>query len=145
MCGPGCYECGDIYRPPSRGNMSLFAIIELVIMGVVGLVCFVDLYRMLTDRGDSKNLEIWEILRIVEYCLIIAGLIFILIGLFCSPSQRQIYTGIILFFLGTILAIVITIYLINEGNIKDSLAYNIFYIIVLTFLAYILWKQSYHL
>ena len=141
MCGP---ECGDIYRPPSRGNMSLFAIIELVIMGVVGLVCLVDLYRML-DEKDGGSLELWEILRIVEYCLIIAGLVFILIGLFCSPSQRQIYTGIILFFIGTVLAIIITVYLIKEDKINDSLAYNIFYIIVLTFLAYILWKQSYHL
>ena len=141
MCGP---ECGDIYRPPSRGNMSLFAIIELVVMGVVGLVCFVDLYRMLTTR-DGGHLEVWEILRIVEYTLIVIGLIFIVVGLFCSPSQRQIYTGIVLFFIGTILAIIITVYLIKEDQIEDSLGYNIFYIIILTCLAYILWKQSYHL
>ena len=144
MCGPTC-ECGDINRPPSRGNMSLFAIIELVVMGVVGIVCLVDLYRLIEYMNKDHDWDIIEILRVVEYCLIVAGLVFIIIGLFCSPSQRQIYTGVVCFLIGTILAIILTVLLIREDRTNDSLGYNICYIILLTFLAYILWKQSYHL
>jgi len=144
MCGPTC-ECGDINRPPSRGNMSLIAIVELVIMGVVGILCLVDLYRLVEYMNKDHDWDIIEILRVVEYCLIVAGLVFIIIGLFCSPSQRQIYTGIVCFLIGTILAIILTVLLIKEDRTNDSLAYNVCYIIFLTFLAYILWRQSYHL
>ena len=143
MCGPGC-ECGDINRPPSRGNMSLIAIIELVVMGVVGIICLMDLYTMI-DETEPKHWKLFEILRVVEYCLIVAGLVFIIIGLFCSPSQRQIYTGIICFLVGTILAIIITVLIIKDDKEKDSMAFNICYIILLTVLAWVLWKQSYHL
>lgn len=146
MCGPGpCSECGDINRPPSRGNMSLIAIIELVIMGVVGVVCLIDLYDLIKYMNDDHDWKVFEILRVVEYCLIVAGLVFIIIGLFCSPSQRQIYTGIICFLIGTILAIILTVLVIKDDKGEDSLAYNICYIILLVFLAWILWKQSYHL
>ena len=40
MCGP---SCGDLDRPPSRQNMSLIAIIELVVMLCVGILCGLDL------------------------------------------------------------------------------------------------------
>ncbi len=35
-------------------NNSLFAIIELVIMGVVGVLCLVDLVRLIQWMGDIK-------------------------------------------------------------------------------------------
>jgi len=145
MCGPTC-ECGDINRPPSRGNMSLIAIIELVIMGVVGIICLMSLYRFIEGlNDDNHDWDIIDILKVVQECLIVAGLVFIIIGLFCSPSQRQIYTGIVCFLIGTILAIILTVLLIRDKQTNDSLGYNICYIILLTFLAWILWKQSYHL
>ena len=148
MCGPTlCSECGDINRPPSRGNMSLIAIIELVIMGVVGILCAMDLYDMIRYMSDDHKWRFFEVLRVVEYVLIVAGLVFILIGLFCSPSQRQIYTGIICFLVGTILAIILMVLHILDVDKGDdeNMIYNICYIILLTFLAWILWKQSYHL
>ena len=142
-CGQG--PCGDIDRPPSRSNNSLFAIIELVIMGVVGVLCLVDLVRLIQWMGDHKDWDVIEILRIIEYGLIVAGLVLIIIGIFCSPSQYQIRTGILCFCVGTILAVVILVLLINDDRTSDTLFFNICYMIFLIFLAYILWRQSSHL
>ncbi len=142
-CGQG--PCGDIDRPPSRSNNSLFAIIELVIMGVVGVLCLVDLVRLIQWMGDHKDWDVIEILRIIEYGLIVAGLVLIIIGIFCSPSQYQIRTGILCFCVGTILAVVILVLLINDDRTNDTLVFNIFYMIFLIFLAYILWRQSSHI
>ena len=142
-CGEG--PCGDIDRPPSRSNNSLFAIVELVIMGVVGVLCLVDLVRLIQWMGDHKDWDVIEILRIIEYGLIVAGLVLIIIGIFCSPSQYQIRTGILCFCVGTILAVVILVLLINDDRTSDTLFFNICYMIFLIFLAYILWRQSSHL
>ena len=142
-CGQG--PCGDIDRPPSRSNNSLFAIIELVIMGVVGVLCLVDLVRLIQYMGDHKDWDVIEILRVIEYGLIVAGLVLIIIGIFCSPSQYQIRTGILCFCVGTILAVVILVLLINDDRTNDTLVFNVFYMIFLIFLAYILWRQSSHI
>ena len=142
-CGQG--PCGDIDRPPSRSNNSLFAIIELVIMGVVGVLCLVDLVRLIQYMGDHKDWDVIEILRVIEYGLIVAGLVLVIIGLFCSISQYQIRSGILCFCIGAIISIVITILYIHDGNTKQSLFYNICYIIFMVFLAWILWRQSGHL
>ncbi len=136
ICGP---SCGDIYSPPSRTNMSLFAIIELVIMGVVGVLCLVDLYYLV---NNLKHWEVLEILRVVEYSLIVVGLALILIGLFCSISQYQIRSGVLCFCIGAILAVVITILILLRKENQESVVFNILYIIFMTFLAWILWVQS---
>ena len=135
--------CGDIHRPPSRTNFSLIAIIELIIMAVVGILCLVDLVRLIQWMGDTNSKwDLIEILRVVEYGLIVAGLAFILVGIFCCPSMYYVRTGIMCFCLGTILAVVIVVLLIINDRINDSLAYNIFYVIFLVILAWLLWIQS---
>ena len=141
MCGP---SCGDLDSPPSRHNMSLLAIIELVIMGVVGIMCLIEL----VDIINNSNPKYWGliiILRLVVDALIVIGLVLILIDLFCSVSQGQIRTGILCFCIGTIISIVITVLVILRKEEKDRLFYNICYIILLVFLAWILWRQSGHL
>ena len=44
--------CRDIYNPPSRSNVSIFAIIELVVTGVVAILSLVELIDFLD--GDKK-------------------------------------------------------------------------------------------
>ena len=141
MCGP---SCGNLDSPPSRHNMSLFAIIELVIMGVVGVICLIELVHVL-QNGNFKYWGIIEYLKVVVDALIVIGLVLILIGLFCSPSQYQIRSGILCFCIGAILSIVITVLIIMDGKNQDQMLYNICYIVLLVFLAWILWRQSYHL
>ncbi len=137
-------SCGDLDYPPSRHNMNLFAIIELVIMAVVGIMCLIELVDTI-NYSNPKYWTIIEYLKVVVDALIVIGLILILIGLFCSPSQYQIRSGVLCFCIGTIISIVITVLVIMNKQNKDRLFYNICYIILLLFLACILWRQSGHL
>ena len=134
--------CGDLYTPPSRSNMTLFAIIELVCMGVIGILCAIDLIDLIKYLNSNRHWTIIPVLKVIEYVLIVVGLVLVLIGLFCSVSQSQIRTGILCFCIGCILAIVILVLIIYYGYDKDSLLFNICYMILLIFLAYFLWMQS---
>ena len=139
MCGP---SCGDLDRPPSRQNMSLIAIVELVVMLCVGIVCGLDLVNLI----DTTNIwDFWPILRAIRDAFVVAGLVLVLVGLFCSISQYQIRSGILCFCIGTIISVVMTIFGISKHDTGQSLFYNICYIIFMIFLAWILWRQSGHL
>ena len=139
-CGP---TCGNLDNPPSRTNMSIFAIIELVIMGVVGVLCCIDLYYYFKD--GSHNWDTITVLKVIDCIIIVVGLALIIVGLFCCIGTYQIRSGILCFCIGCILAIIITILIIYYKRNNDSIAFNICYIILLIFLAYILWRQSNHL
>ena len=141
MCGP---SCGDLDRPPSRQNMSLIAIIELVVMLCVGIICGLDL----VDLFDINRWELWEIIRAVRDALCVVGLVLVIIGLFFSISQYQIRSGTLCFCIGAILSVVIMVFMLlyKENRSSDQgVAYCIFYIVLNVFLAWILWRQSGHL
>lgn len=140
-------SCGDLDRPPSRQNMSLFAIIELVVMGVVGILCLIGLIDFIKalNKSNGNGWDVITILRLIEYILIVAGLCLIIIGLFCSISQYQIRTGIMCFAVGGIISIVITIMYITDSKYEENFFYNVCYIILMIFLVWILWRQSGHL
>ena len=143
MCWP---SCGNLDSPPSRQNMSLIAIIQLVIMICVGIVCLVELVTVI-QNGSSWTLI--PILKVVVDGLIVIGLALVLIGLFCSPSQYQIRSGILCFCVGAILSIVVTILVLlkvdKHYNQTSTVGYNICYVIVLVIVSWILWRQSGHL
>ena len=67
-------SCAELDKPPSKANMGIVQIIELVIMGVVAILCLFDLFNMLSHGSDA-----WAIIAIIVDCLIIAGLVFIII------------------------------------------------------------------
>ena len=137
MCQGGA--CGDLERPPSRSNMSLWAIIELVCMGVCAVMCAVQLGNMFNSK---QSLGPWEIIQIVIDALIVIGMVLILVGLFCSPNASTIRSGILCFVVGAIAACVVTIYMAINSNFNF---YTLCYVVLLIFLAYILWIQSSHL
>ena len=140
MCQGGA--CGDLERPPSRSNMSLWAIIELVCMGVCTVMCAVNLSTIINNKGN-RSLDTWEIIQIVIDGLIVIGMVLILVGLFCSPNASTIRSGILCFVVGAITSVVVTIYqAVDSGYVNF---YTICYIVFLVFLAYILWVQSSHL
>ena len=137
--------CGDITRPPSKDNMSIFAIIEIVAMVAVGVICLINLFDVIRDLTDSnKNHKFDEIvlLQIIVSALIVIGLGFIIYGFICEFGFYSIRTGIGFFCAGTIVAIVLTVLIIHKGRNQDDIWYNICYIIFLVFLAYVLWIQS---
>ena len=126
--------------------MSFIAIIELVIMICVGIVCLVEVITLLQSK---ISFTLIPILKVVVDGLIVAGLVLVLIGLFCSPSQYQIRTGILCFCTGAILSAVVAILVLlnvdKNYHQSETVGYNICYIIVLVLVSWILWRQSYHI
>ena len=140
FCGASCPE---LDKPPSRTNMGFLQIIELIIMGVVGILCFIDLYYMI-KAGSGP----WTILGIIVDGLIVGGLCCIIYGLFadrCLLPQlsRCAYTSIYCFFAGTIVQVVCIVYFMikSPGTIENWLI-NLIKVVILVFLAYVLWRQS---
>ena len=128
--------CEFIYNPPSRSNMGLFQILELIIMGVCGILCGMGLYDLL--RYDSK-VSTYLILCIVADVFIVLGLVLVLWGLFCGTSN-QVRSGIICFVVGSIIfAVYIILFGIKE---KETNIYTIINVVALVLVSYILWIQA---
>ncbi len=126
----------DLEVPPSRANMGVFQIIELAVMLIVGILSIYDLFNYL-----QYKFTLWSVLVIVMDACIIAGLVFIIIGLFCSGSNK-IKTGIILFFVGAVIAIAMIIQNLITDSKLDVWLLDLVKGAILVFLAIILWKQS---
>ena len=128
--------CEFIYNPPSKSNMGLFQILELVIMGVCGILCGMGLYDIL--KYDSK-VSTYLILCIVADVFIVLGLVLVLWGLFCGTSN-QVRSGIICFVVGSIIfAVYIILFGIKE---KETNIYTIINVVALVLVSYILWIQA---
>ena len=107
----------------------------VLLLASVALVIF----NMLSYKGSDG----WKILAIIVDCLIIAGLVFIVIGLFCGTTTQKIRIGIYCFFAGTIIEIVCIVYfLIKASGSLDTWLVNLIKAVILVFLAWILWRQS---
>ena len=137
MCVISGCEC--LYTPPSRNNLTIWGILELIIMAICGLLCASDLIELFNSDAHHRT-SIVLILVVVADVFIVLGLCLIIFGLFCSPSQSQIRSGIICFVVGAICFAVAIVYsAIQVGKIYFS---QILHVILLAFLAYILWIQA---
>ena len=134
--------CPELDNPPTRSHMGLVQIIELVVMAIVAILCGYDLYSLFKVGPDGW--VFWWILSLAVDVLIIAGLVFILMGLFASTaSSQRIRIGIYCFFAGTIICIVCVVwYLISGGSSVDQWLVNLLKAAILIVLAYFLWRQS---
>ena len=130
--------CGDLYNPPSRNNMSLFAIIELVIMIVISILSLIELIDCL---GKIKQgFGTIQMLVIIDDILIVAAVCYLIYGLFCSLSARNIQIGILLFVIAGVLAMVIIVLKLNGSS--GNVLYQIMQFLILLFLTWILWNQA---
>ena len=120
--------------------MSIFAIIELVIMGVVSLICLVELFDFIAhDKGGGGLIKF---LVIIDDILIVCAICYIIAGLFlsiCGGGKLKI--GILLFVGAGILAMVILVLQIIKG-VGDEIWYKILQLILYLFLTFVLWKQQ---
>ena len=127
-------------KPPSRSNMGPVQIIELVVMGVVAILCGYDFF-------DIIDLDYWNfftVLALFVDVVIIVGVVFICMGLFApSGSSRNIQIGIYCFFAGTVVEVVLIVYFLIEfsGKVSRWLLY-LLKAIILCVLAWLLWRQS---
>ena len=132
--------CGDMYQPPTRSNMTLFNIIELVIMIVVGILCAIELIDIL---ASIKKISTYGLLTLIDDILVVAALIYIVVGLFCGFTNYQVKCGIFLFATAGILAMVIIILEINSSSTSGkNLLIKILQFILYLFLTWILWNQA---
>ena len=130
--------CGDLYNPPSRNNMSLFAIVELVIMIVISILSLIELIDCL---GKIKQgFGTIQMLVIIDDILIVAAVCYLIFGLFCSLSARNIQIGILLFVIAGVLAMVIIVLKLNGSS--GNVLYQIMQFLILLFLTWILWNQA---
>ena len=137
MCtGINQTPCGDLYAPPSRNNLSLLAIIELVIMLVVAVLCAIEIGNLFGKSG----LGTIGVLVLIDDIIIVAAICYIVYGLFCSFTGYQLKIGIMLFAVGGILAMVILVLQIT--NNKDDFFYKILQFILFLYLTWILWNQA---
>ena len=134
--------CPELDNPPTRSHMGIVQIIELVVMAIVAILCGYDLYNLF--KVGPAGWVFWWILSLAVDVLIIAGLVFILMGLFASTaSSQRIRIGIYCFFAGTIIDIVCVVwYLISGGSSVDQWLVNLLKAAILIVLAYFLWRQS---
>ena len=130
-----CREELDI--PPSKSHMGVVQIIELVLMGIVGILCITDFIRQLT-----LLISVWVVLAIICDVLFIAGLVYIIIGLFCNPTTNKLRVGIYCFIGGVVIQLVFVFFrLFSKGDLIDWLL-NLIKAAILIFLCVILWRQS---
>ena len=130
-----CREELDI--PPSKSHMGVVQIIELVLMGIVGILCITDFIRQLTI-----HISVWIVLAIICDVLFIAGLVYIIIGLFCNPTTNKLRVGIYCFIGGVVIQLVFVFFrLFSKGDLVDWLL-NLIKAAILIFLCVILWRQS---
>ena len=131
------YDC--IYQPPSRSSMGLFQIIELIIMGVCGILCASNLIEYFNKDAHQRVVAELVLLIIGNIC-VVAGLILVFVGLFCPCQSTNLRTGIICFVVGAICFAISILLPIVQG--KSTTVSQIFQLILLIFLAYILWIQA---
>ena len=130
-----CREELDI--PPSKSHMGVVQIIELVLMGIVGILCITDFIKQLTIP-----ISVWVVLAIICDVLFIAGLVYIIIGLFCNPTTNKLRVGIYCFIGGVVIQLVFVFFrLFSKGHLVDWLL-NLIKAAILIFLCVILWRQS---
>ena len=130
-----CREELDI--PPSKSHMGVVQIIELVLMGIVGILCITDFIKQLTTP-----ISVWVVLAIICDVLFIAGLVYIIIGLFCNPTTNKLRVGIYCFIGGVVIQLVFVFFrLFSKGDLIDWLL-NLIKAVILIFLCVILWRQS---
>ena len=130
-----CREELDI--PPSKSHMGVVQIIELVLMGIVGILCITDFIKQLTT-----TISVWVVLAIICDVLFIAGLVYIIIGLFCNPTTNKLRVGIYCFIGGVVIQLVFVFFrLFSKGDLVDWLL-NLIKAAILIFLCVILWRQS---
>ena len=134
--GSSCMQ--ELEIPPSRNHMGIVQILELVLFGIVAILCVVDLIVQIKNLSFTS----WAILAIVCDILFIVGVVYIIIGLFCNFTEQKIKIGIYCFFGAMIIQLVFIVSnWVKTSRVIDWIL-NLLKIIVMVFLCWLLWRQS---
>ena len=125
-------ECGDIHEPPSRSRVTIWCIVELVIMAILGLNC---IYGFAESAGAKG---VWAIIGLVANGFGIAGLVFVILAIW-QENGSYMKIGTLCFAVTLIISIVLFIYNLINGHTSGS---SIIHFILNCFLCYVFWIQS---
>ena len=89
---------GDLERPPSKANLTIFTIIEICFFTYLGITSVKNIYDLITK---SAGISSGYLLEICIYGLLVAGFFFVACGFF-QNSHRHLKTGLLFFVLGLI-------------------------------------------
>ena len=127
-------ECGDIDTPPSRQSITIWGLVEFIIMCIIGIFCLIDFFNVF-----YTEITVRSIIAIVGDAFGIAGLVFIILGLWMSNSGH-FRTGILCFLVSIIITLVVIVWGLISGA---SFTLRTLLVVVFdVFLAYVLWRQS---
>ena len=127
-------ECGNIETPPSRTSITIWGLVEFIIMCIIGIFCLIDFFNVF-----YTDITVRSIIAIVGDAFGIAGLVFVILGLWMS-NTNHFRTGILCFLVSIIITLVVIVWGLISGasftlRIVLEVAFDVF-------LAYVLWRQS---
>ena len=127
-------ECGNIDTPPSRSNITVWGLVEFIVMCIIGIFCLIDFFNVFYTQITVRS-----IIAIVGDAFGIAGLVFIILGLWLSNSSH-FRTGILCFLVSIIITLVTIVWGLISGA---SISFQTILVVAFdVFLAYVLWRQS---
>ena len=127
-------ECGDYKEPPSRAKITVWCIVELILMAVIGLNCLYGFF----EAFDMQFIQ--SIIFLVGNGFGIAGLGFVIFGLW-KENGAFMKTGTFCFAIALIISIVIFIWRLFFDNSKLT-GSSIVHLVLDCFLCYLFWVQS---
>ena len=125
-------ECGDIHEPPSRSKVTIWCIVELVIMAILGINCIYGF----AENASLKS--VWQIIGLIANGFGVAGLIFVILAIW-QENGAFMKIGTLCFAVTLIISIVLFIVSLFSGNVSGS---SLVHFILNCFLCYVFWIQS---
>ena len=127
-------ECGDYHEAPSRAKVTIWCIVELVLMAIIGLNC-------LYGFAEAVKMDhLFTIIFLVGNGFGIAGLIFVILGIW-KENGGFMKTGTFCFAIALIISIVIFVINLLDSNHKITGSLIVHFILD-CFLCYLFWVQS---
>ena len=120
---------GDLERPPSKSNITVWAIIEICVFLFLGIGAIKDIIDVFKS---PTGVSILDLVKVCVYALLAVGFCFATYGFFKENSQN-LKTGLISFCFGCI-GLAIVDFDFGIGSIIK--------ILLLLFFSYVLYKQS---
>ena len=126
----------EFQRPPTRSNLSIWNIIQIIIMLIIGILKVSEFYS-----SFKGNMLFTVFIRIIVDGLIILGIIIFAYGLLAEQS-KFLKLGLLLFLCGSFILIFFSFFeLFKEKSIIKS----IFEIIIYGFISWVIFTQIPHI
>ena len=124
-------ECGDYHQPPSKSKITIWGIVELVLLVLLFINC---IYGFAENSGLNS---FWDFNGLVANGFAIAGIIFIIISI-CKENGSFMKLGVLCLAVTVIISFVIFIISLFS-KVNGS---SIIHLILNCFLCYLFWIQS---